>query len=397
MTNLPPSPPISPTGNPLMPNPGDGESPTTQPFRYIHSPDFPRVLGELGVTLVATTYQAGRVLAFSSNGAKCSLLMRAFGHPMGIAVSYGRMALVCKNQIWFMMNQTDLVAEDGKRPQYESYYIPRRSHVTGDIAGHEIAWGKRGLSPDEEDDDDENNSENQQSNMEAWVVNTRFSCLCTLDPEYSFVPRWHPPFVSKVEAGDRCHLNGLAMRNGYPAFVSAFAETNTSQGWREHREDGGLILDIASGEIITRGLAMPHSPRWYDDKLWILDSGKGEFLQVDPATGGKTTIIQLPGFTRGLAFHDHYAFVGLSKTREKRTFGDLPLENKVNELECAIYMIDLNSGKQVGFVRFEKTCDELFDVQVVPKTRNLNVIGFSKDTVNGIFVLPRNDRSGRAV
>ena len=391
MTNLPP-----PT-NPLMPNPpGDEESSSKQAFRYIHSPDFPKVLGELGVTLVATTYQAGRVLAFSSNGAKCSLLMRAFPHPMGIAVQDGRMALVCKNQIWFMVNQTDLVAEDGKRPQYESYYIPRRSHVTGDISGHEIAWGNRGLSPDEdaEDHSEEGSKKNIQSNKEVWVVNTRFSCLCTIDPEYSFVPRWQPPFISKVEAGDRCHLNGLAMRDGYPAFVSAFAEMNTAQGWREHREDGGIIIDIASGEIITRGLAMPHSPRWYDDKLWILDSGKGEFLQVDPTTGEKTTIIQLPGFTRGLAFHDHYAFVGLSKTREKRTFGDLPLENKINELECAIYMIDLNTGKQVGFVRFENTCDELFDVQVVPKTRNLNVIGFTKDTVNGIFVLPRNS-SGR--
>ena len=27
---------------------------------------------------------------------------------------------------------------------------------------------------------------------ELWLVNTRFSCLATLDHEHSFVPRWRP-------------------------------------------------------------------------------------------------------------------------------------------------------------------------------------------------------------
>lgn len=359
--------------NPLQPEAAEA----AERFRYVYSPELPDLLASLQVTVVATTYQAGRVLAFSSREGRCSLLMRAFEHPMGIAIADDQLALMCKNQIWFMRNQTDLISADGTRPDYDAYFVPRHAHVTGDIAGHEIAWGVGSADAEEE-----------RPSAKLWIINTRFSCIATLVPEYSFLPFWQPPFITALEAGDRCHLNGLALEHGRPRYVTAFAESDTPQGWREARESGGIIIDVPSGEIVTRGLAMPHSPRLWDNQLWVLNSGQATLEQVNRQSGARTTVVKLPGFTRGLAFHDHYAFIGLSKAREKRTFGDLPLAEQVTTMESAIYVVDLNSGGVVGFMRFENTCDELFDVQIVPRTTSFNLLGFAKDTVDGIFILP---------
>ena len=136
---------------------------------------------------------------------------------------------------------------------------------------------------------------------ELWVVNTRFSCLCTLDPDFSFVPRWRPPFITALAAEDRCHLNGLAIVDGRPGYVTALGETDDAGGWRADKPRGGCLLDVSTGESIGRGLSMPHSPRWHDGQLWMLESGTGRLVLVDPATGRWHGVVELPGFARGLA------------------------------------------------------------------------------------------------
>src|SRR5262249_52310919 len=151
---------------------------------------------------------------------------------------------------------------------------------------------------------------------ELWLVNTRFSCLCTLDPGYSFVPRWRPPFVTALAAEDRCHLNGLALADGRPKYVTALGESDTADGWRPNKARGGVLLDVPSGAFVARGLSMPHSPRWHDGKLWVLESGTGRLLHVTVVSGQTEPVAELPGFTRGLALAGRYAFIGLSKIRE---------------------------------------------------------------------------------
>lgn len=372
----PPTLPSQPaTGaNPLRDDDSADQERPEDRYRYVHTTNVPELLASIGASILVTTYQAGKLLAFSSVNGRLKLLMRSFPHPMGMAVDRHRMALLCQNQIWFLANRTDLVdQQSGQRLPYDSLYVPRRSHVTGDIAGHEIAWGAGDGS----------------LNDELWVVNTRFSCLCTLDEEHSFVPRWKPSFVSEIAPGDRCHLNGLCVVNGKPKYVTCLAETNEPQGWRDRKVDGGLIIDLDTNEIITRGMPMPHSPRLYNGKLYVLSSGAGELHEVDLATGQRTTIIQLPGFLRGLSFHGPLAFIGSSQARENRTFGGLPLEERREELECGVFIVDLRSGKLAGFIRFEAGCRELFDVQALPNTFHAGVIGFSKETINGVFILPR--------
>ena len=171
------------------------------------------------------------------------------------------------------------------------------------------------------------------------MVNTSFSCLCTLDPNFSFVPRWKPPFVSQVARGDRCHLNGMAMANGLPRYVTCFGQTDSKEGWRENKLNGGCVVDVASGETVAPGFAMPHSPRLHDGKLWLLDSGRGRLVTVDVDSGTTQTIIELPGYTRGLAFAGRYALIGLSKIRETAVFGGVPVEEKYPDRPCGVAVV----------------------------------------------------------
>ncbi len=362
-------------------SPDQSVSPKEPPFKYLHSGNLPSLLGHLGITVLSTTFQAGRVLSFSGYGGKCSLLVRAFQHPMGIALDGRRMALVCSNQVWYLSNQNDLRDAEGKAPPYDAYYVPRHCYVTGNVAGHEAAWGipadafASGAASDDR--------------SELWLVNTRFSCLCTMSTDYSFIPRWQPPFITALAPEDRCHLNGVAMVDGRPTYVTCLAQTDTPHGWRDRKVDGGTILDVATGEVVSTGMAMPHSPRIYRGRMYVLDSGRAELQAVDIQSGRRETITRLPGFVRGLAFADRFAFIGLSRARESRTFGGLPIEEFLTELECGIQAVDLETGQIAAFIRFEQGCDELFDVQVAPGVSRLNVIGFTKETINGIFVLPK--------
>ena len=335
---------------------------------YSFTPEIPALLSSLGASLLVSTYQAQRLMTLSST-AKGGLfmLMRVFERPTGIALKGTSMAAVTRREILFFENTGTMRDLEGKALPYDRCYSPRRTHVTGDISGHEAAWVKD----------------------ELIVVNTRFSCLCTLDPKWSFVPSWHPPFISKVAPEDRCHLNGLVVDEKGPRFVSALAKSDQPEGWRSQRQDGGIIIDVRSGEIVTQGLSMPHSPRWYQNRLWILESGTGSLQTVDLESGKRTTVIELPGYLRGLSFFKQYAFVGLCKIRGDRdTFGGLEIEKKHSELKCAIYVLDLVRGAVVGIIEFTKGIEELFDVCVLPGVRSPHIIGYEEDTINGVFVIP---------
>jgi uncharacterized protein (TIGR03032 family) len=222
-------------------------------------------------------------------------------------------------------------------------------------------------------------------------VNTLFSCLAGLDPRYSFVPRWRPPFISRLAAEDRCHLNGLAMRGGSPAFVTVMATTDTPGGWRAMRNDSGAVLDVASGEPVTSGLAMPHSPRWHDGNLYVLNSGMGRLEQVDLATGRRQTVAAVPGYARGLALHRGLAFVGLSRIRETATFGGAPIAAYRDQLKCGVGVIELSTGNTVATLQFANGVEEIFDVQVLSGTRCPS-LGGSGDAGGQCWVLPASDR-----
>jgi uncharacterized protein (TIGR03032 family) len=335
-------------------------------FRSVFTADLPAIFARLGISLLVSTYQSGRLIAVRADGGSLNTHFRAFPSPMGIAVGPRYLALGTQRHVWEYRNQPEVARKLQPPGKHDACFLPRRSHVTGDIRIHELAF----------------------ANDELWIVNTRFSCLAVLDEDHSFVPRWRPRFVTALAPEDRCHLNGIAVVDGRVRYVTALGETDAPQGWRERKADGGCLIDVDSGEIVARGLSMPHSPRWYAGRLWVLESGKGEVGLLDPATGKMETVVRLPGFTRGLAFAGPYAFVGLSQVRESNIFGGIPLAERVKEKLCGVWVLDLRSGKPAGFLRFEGLVQEIFDLQVLHDIRYPEIAEPDSDLTAGAFVLP---------
>jgi uncharacterized protein (TIGR03032 family) len=325
------------------------------------------LLHRLGASLLVSTYQANNLLAVRAGAGGLSTLVRTFNKPMGLAVAAGRLALGTRNEVWILRNAPDLAPRVEPAGRYDACFMPRSAHVTGDIAVHELAW----------------------EGEELWVVNTRFSCLCTLHPDYSFVPRWRPPFVTCLAAEDRCHLNGLAIVYGRPRYVTALGETDTANGWRAGRARGGCLVEVSSGEVITHGLSMPHSPRWHDGRLWLLESGTGQLVLVDLATGHRQPVAELPGFARGLALAGPYAFVGLSKIRPTSAMDGVPLAGRRERLKCGVAVVDLRNGRVIALLEFQTAVEEIFEVQLLPGLRFPEVIGFQQETIQHTFVVPR--------
>jgi len=209
----------------------------------------------------------------------------------------------------------------------------------------------------------------------------------------SFVPRWRPPFVTALAPEDRCHLNGLGLvpdDHGRLAvrYVTALAATDTPQGWRAHKKDGGVVVEVSTGRILARGLSMPHSPRWLRDRLWLLESGKGGLGFLEPS-GRYECLAELPGFTRGLDFHGHLAFVGLSQVRESAVFSGIPIaERALAERNCGVWVVDVRSGKTVAFLRFEDAVQEVFAVAVLPGLRYPEIAPDDHDLLTDSFDLP---------
>ena len=341
------------------------ETPEPAPLRSVHTTTFPELLKQLGITIAVTTYQAGKLLFLREDSGKLNTHFRAFRRPMGLAVTRGRIAVGTSTEVWDFHDVPAVAAQLEPADRHDACYLPRSAHFTGDILVHEMAWGGNDL----------------------WIVNTRFSCICMLDGIYSFVPRWRPPFITALAAEDRCHLNGLAMVDGRPAFVTALGQTDSARGWRENKRDGGVLMAVPSGEVIVGGLSMPHSPRWHGGQLWLLESGTGTLGTVDRQTGRYQPMVELPGFTRGLDFCGRFAFVGLSQVRETATFSGLPITERP-ERNCGVWVVDVVEGKVVAFVRFEDAMQEIFAVQVLHSQRFPDLINDDVKTIADSFVLP---------
>jgi uncharacterized protein (TIGR03032 family) len=338
-------------------------------LRAVHTPGFPALLRRLGASLLVTTYQAGKFVIVRDEGDHLNAHFRAFQAPMGMALIGDRLAIGTSLQIWEYVNVPAVAARLDPPGRHDACYLPRSCHVTGNIQIHEMAWG---------------------ADSELWVVNTRFSCLCTIDKSASFTPRWRPPFVSALEPTDRCHLNGLAMVEGMPRYVTALGETDEPAGWRGNRARGGVLFDVASGEVITRGLSMPHSPRWYGERLWLCESGSGTLGAIDMQTGRYEPIAEVPGFTRGLDFAGNFAFVGMSQVRESAVFSGIPITERLaaHERTCGVCAIDLTTGQVVALLRFETAVQEVFAVTVLPGQRFPDLINDDNKLLENSFTVP---------
>ncbi len=336
------------------------------PLRSVHTSNFPVLLRELGLSVLVTTYQAGKLVVLRAAGDVLNTHFRGFSVPMGLAVQPGRLAIGTSMEIWEFHDLPAVAATLEPAGQCDACFLPRLSHTTGHIQIHEMAW----------------------VGDELVFVNTRFSCLCVRDDRFSFRPVWRPKFVSAYTPDDRFHLNGLGLRDGRARYVTALGRTDTPGGWRANKRDGGLLLDVASNEIIATGLSMPHSPRWHGGRLWLLESGKGSVGTVDLSSGRYEPVAELPGFTRGLDIVGPYAFIGLSQVRESAVFSGIPLVERSPKRSCGVWVLDLRSGATVAWVEFEDALQEIFAVQVLPGKRFPDVVNDDRVRIARSYVLP---------
>ena len=314
-------------------------------------------------SLAFTTYQAGKLflIGLKPDG-RLSIFERTFSRCMGLGTGPGgTLWMSSLYQLWRFENFLDPGAtKDG----HDAVYVPVTGHTTGDVDIHDI---------------------DADADGRPVFVATRFNCLATIAERASFAPLWRPPFIDRLAAEDRCHLNGLAMRDGRPAFVTCVAATNLAEAWREHRRDGGIVIDVASGETVAAGLSMPHSPRLHRGRLWLVQSGTGEFGHVDLATGRFEPVCFLQGYARGLAFLGDHAVIGVSRPRENRTFDGLALNERlaregVGPL-CHLAVVNLATGDIEHRLVIEGVVEELYDVAALPGVIRPMAIGFRSDEI----------------
>jgi uncharacterized protein (TIGR03032 family) len=323
-------------------------------------------LREAGGSIALSTYQSGKVLFIGTNSDtdKITVFERTLERPMGMAVNGRMLAVASLYQVYTFI---DALGAGETAKGADAVYVPQISHFTGDIDVHDMGYTSDG---------------------KLVFANTLFSCVSEISETHSFKPLWKPPFISRLAAEDRCHLNGLAMRDGKPAYVTAVGRGDVADSWRDARVSGGVVVDVESGETLCSGLSMPHSPRWHDGQLYLLNSGQGEFGRVDLASGKFEPIAFLPGYARGLTFFGDYAVIGLSAPRSNRTFEGLPLQDRLDvqamKPRCGLQVVNLRTGDVAHWMTIDGIVTELYDVIALPRRRSPSMIGFKTDEIRRV-------------
>lgn len=308
------------------------------------------------ISLAITSYQSGRLyLVGSDPKGRVSFFERIFERAMGVVGNAQRIYLGGLFQLWRFENV--LRPGEAIHKQFDKCYVPRNAQTIGDLDIHELGIRKNG---------------------KVVFVNTRYSCLAELSQTHSFKAIWKPDFISKLAPEDRCHLNGLAMVDDEPRYVTAVCRSDSVDGWRDRRHGGGVVIDITTNEIVCEGLSMPHSPRWANGKLWLLNAGTGHVGWVDFAERKFVPLAFVPGFARGLSIIGNVAAVGLSKPRNQR-FEGLQLDEELRKHDaepwCGVQIISLANGDVMNWIRFEGDISEIFDICFLPNVRNAMVVG----------------------
>ncbi len=318
-------------------------------FDIAYPQEVSQLLHRLGVSLVLSTYKAGKLIFIGAKQPdRLTQTPVSFKKPMGIAAGKNLLGVASIDRVDVFTNNPTLAASYPPKPShFEALYFPRTTYHSGGLDLHDLHWTPKGL----------------------MAVNTQFSCLCKFDYRYNFTPIWKPHFISDLVPEDRCHLNGLAMVDGAPHYVTALGKSDEREGWRSGIEYNGVLMSIDSNTIIADHLCMPHSPRVYRDELYVLESGQGRLLKVDAASGATSVVAEIQGFVRGLAFMGNIACIGLSKIRrESKTAKVLPVADIATR--AGIVFIDLETGQNLGMIEYLTDIDEIYDIQIIENSRS---------------------------
>ena len=345
-------------------------SSTPKPFDCQYTPQLAELLHNLNISLVISTYQAGKVILLSAREEdKIIQLPRTFSNAMGLAFKDEKLAVAAKEEVVVLQNSRGLAPQYPKKPGvYDAIFVPRASYHSGYLALHDMEYLQNG---------------------KLAAVNTVFSCLAYIDDNYSFIPFWKPPFISDLASEDRCHLNGMAVEKDEIKYVTALGKSNKPQGWRDNKMDGGVLMEVPSGKILQDKLAMPHSPRVYDGKLYFLNSAAGELVELDPKTGKSEIIVNLGGFARGMDRIGDYLFIGVSKLRHNnKVFNDLPI---AKTSFAGVIAVHLPYKTIVGKLEYKMSVDEIYDVKILPQMKRPSILSPSMEVSKLAMTIPNGN------
>ena len=364
--------------------------------------NFPKILKALNISLAVTSYQSSRLILVRSDGENIDTNLKIFPRPMGVYASDERITLGTLTEvIEFKKSETVLneikngkldrennfsrkLLEKEKEQQEklreqqikeieevknaDALYLPRASITTGMINIHDIAWGNEGL----------------------WVVNSTFSCLSTLSSNNSFIARWKPEFITELVPEDRCHLNGMAMKDGKPKYVTTFNKENSRDSWNKTKIYDGTLIDIDTNEILLDGMIMPHSPKYYKDHIYVCESGLGVVWKYNIKTKQKTELIKLQGFTRGIYIYGGLMFVGTSEIRTSDIENPIPISKEFEKTFAGIWIINLEDGSEIGNIIFDGDIDQIYDIAIIPNSINPELLKQNSSLIRNIFDFQQN-------
>ena len=333
-------------------------------LELLPSPNLAAWLAGTGGSFVVSTYQSGRLFFFGTNpDGSLYALERVVGTAMGLAIDQDKLWVGNRDQIWRFSNTG---ADDIHGEHYDAVYMPRHGYLVGNSNVHDVLA----------------NVTFQGEHFDFLYANTQFSCIATVDNHYTFRPLWVPDFITLLAPEDRCHLNGICAQDGELAYATICGRFDSELGWKDVREAGGFVVDVRNGNIVCEGLSMPHSPRWHGNKLWLINSGEGQFGYVDFEARQFVPVAMCQGFGRGIAFVDHYAVVALSRLRPNKhgVLGHINLADRLNELgyyqRCGLLVYDLQTGKIAHWLSIEGHVTETYDVAFLPGIRRIYTPGF---------------------
>lgn len=338
-----------------------------QKIDFTYSQNIVELLKQLKSTIVMTTYQSGKIMLMGQHNNQFDIRYKEFPRPMGMYAKGGKIWSGLGHGIYQFANFSGVASklEDGKT--YDACYLPQSIHFTADIDIHEMEY----------------------CDDELYFINTKFSCLCIKNQNTSFKPIWKPPFITLLQPLDKCHLNGFCTRDKKPRYVTALGHNDEPLGWRATKANGGILMDITTNEVLAKGLSMPHSPRWHEEKLYLLESGKGAISYYDFKKKKVIEIASVPGFTRGLDIVGDFAFIGVSKVRESATFSGLPI-TKLPKRVSGIWIVNIKTGQIVSFIEFTSGIDEVFAVSVLPHTK-MEMFDFTSEHSKANYVIAPED------
>jgi uncharacterized protein (TIGR03032 family) len=294
--------------------------------------DFWGLLQALRVTLLVSREYEHFVMGLAVRDGRPYVTFMPLPHPSGIAIDRGRDRLFIAstrnpNQIFSFRPVGGDRCEDNPLMPVASRFFP------GSLYIHDLAFvgGK----------------------LHANAVGQ--NAVIQIDEE-GYRRAWWPKAIERRGVPDFgrnvIQLNSIAPgKTLKQSFFTASSDSIGTRvpGQRNYPVDGrGVIFSGASREVVVRGLTRPHSARLWRRRLFVDNSGYGEFGLVE--ADRFVTIAKLPGWTRGLAFRGGYAFVGVSRIIPR--FAAYAPGVDAEKSVCGVFAIELASGKVAASLRW---------------------------------------------